>query len=360
MLHAGKSEFLTPLLAIDIDPYSLTSYCWNMPDVLTLNVDIQKISPSVLLRKVGLKKGELGCLIASPPCQTYSRNNRQPKERTDYRNTLYSHTLRVIKGVFPWVVFMENVPEMETISNGEYHVDFIERLHKLGYRVGYWVVNAADYGVPQCRNRLIYLAYRNDLGLQPHCPDRTHGGESNLKPYVSVSDAISDLPERNAGDIADTVESKSIECITNSDYVKTLRSRSSNYILHHSARELNNIQMSRIKALSEGQAYDDLPRKLKPNKGYKASYGRLWRDKPAPTLTTYMSYPSCGRFTHYEQDRVITIREGLRLQSFHDQFRVFGNLMQQSTQVGNAVPPILAGMFKDVIVNDLKIAFNFR
>jgi len=84
----------------------------------------------------------------------------------------------------------------------------------------------------------------------------------------------------------------------------------------------------------------------------------MTRSKPAQTLTTYLAYPSTGRFSHYEQDRVITIREGLRLQSFDDRFRVLGNLAEQSNQVGNAVPPLLAAAFKNIIVEDLEKALG--
>jgi len=354
MLRKNGSRPLLPLLAVDIDPVALWTYHWNMPKVKALQADIQTIAPLDILNRVGLKQGELGCLIASPPCQTYSRNNRSPKEKTDHRNTLYAHVLKMIAGIQPWIVFMENVPEMETCFGGEFHQDFLNRLRNLGYSPSYWTVNTASYGVPQHRQRLIYLAYRTDMGKTPRCPPKTHGEEPELLPWVTVEQAIQDLPPRQAGELRNAVEFSERERVNRSPYALSLWPRRSLVTLNHFARSLNSTQLRRLRALGEGGDYDSLPADLRPAQGYKASYGRLWRGKPAPTLTAYLSYPGCGRFSHYEQDRVITIREALRLQSFDDDFWVFGPLMSQSNQVGNAVPPLLATAFRDVIVADLR------
>src|SRR5439155_23652591 len=116
---------------------------------------------------------------------------------------LYTHTLKIIEGIRPWVVFMENVPEMETCHAGAYHNDFLECLRKLGYTPRHWTVNAADYGVPQHRNRLIYLAYREEMEKIPACPPPTHNHSSELRPWVTVEEAIADLPPRQAGDNED-------------------------------------------------------------------------------------------------------------------------------------------------------------
>jgi DNA (cytosine-5)-methyltransferase 1 len=174
------------------------------------------------------------------------------------------------------------------------------------------------------------------MGKTPRCPIPTHGKRAGLQPWVTVEDAISDQT-----------------------YLRDKQVTTKNgFVSNHVARSLNSTQLKRLYALKEGQAYNDLPDELRPKSGYKASYGRLWRSKPAPTLTTYLAYPSCGRFSHYEQDRVITIREALRLQSFDDNFVVTGKLIEQSAQVGNAVPPILATAFRKVIVDDLKDLFG--
>lgn len=354
MLQEGERRRLTPLLALDNDPIALITYRWNMPQVKVLEADIRDVGSSRILSQIGLQAGELGCLIASPPCQTYSRNNRLPQNKNDYRNTLYTHTLRMVEGIRPWIIFMENVPEMETYQGGEHHKDFLTRLERLGYVSQHWIVNAADYRVPQHRYRLIYLAYREEMKKVPVLPSPNYGVKPGLKPWVTVEEAIADLPTRHTGQGPDLFKVEEQHVLTISLYAYALRPSRSPYVANHAARDLNDVQLRRLRALREGEAYDDLPQSLKPAKAYKNSYGRLWRDRPSPTLTTFLAYPSTGRFSHYDQDRVITIREALRLQSFNDDFRVFGSLIEQSAQVGNAVPPLLAAAFKDVIVADLE------
>jgi DNA (cytosine-5)-methyltransferase 1 len=358
MLKNGTTRLLKPLLALDIDSTALATYRLNMPGVKLMQADIRKVNSTSILDNINLRPGELGCLIASPPCQTYSRNNRLPKNKSDYRNTLYSHTLRIIKGINPWVVLMENVPEMETHNGGVYHADFIERLDRLGYEPRFWTVDSARYGVPQHRSRLIYLAYRKEMKKNPKLPPYSHGDEPDMQPYVTVADAIKDLPPRKSGDVKDHFLVDTKQEKARSAYARSLRPTSSLIVLNHAARELSSIQLQRLYVLKEGQSYDDLPRKLRPKNGYKASYGRLLRSKPAPTLTAFWTYPGCGRYSHYKQHRVITVREALRLQSFDDNFWVLGELMRQSAQVGNAVPPFLATAFKNIIVNDLESFFG--
>lgn len=346
MSQAGKTIAMQPLLAVDIEQIALKTYKFNHPSTQTLFRDISKLSASELLKQIGLTPGKLGCLVASPPCQSYSRNNRTASKKQDERNTLYLHTLRLIKGVEPLCVFMENVPEMKTHHNGVYHDHFVENLEKLGYVVKYWTVNSADHGIPQRRSRLIYLAFHKKLGQIPEKPAETHSESGDLLPqWIGAKDAIGDLPVREVADQRDSFDAK-IYSNERSEYAQQLAPRR-NHVFNHSSRSLNEIQVERLNVLEEGQAYYDLPKRLRPKKGYDSSYGRLWQDKPAQTITTWVQYPSSGRFSHYEQNRVITIREALRLQSFGDDFRVFGTMIEQSKQVGNAVPPLLAQIFKD-------------
>ncbi len=358
MLQKETSRPLTPLLALDNDPVALATYHWNMPAVEAVLADIRQMSPNTILERIGIQPGELGCLIASPPCQTYSRNNRRPKDEQDDRETLYQPILKMIKVIQPWVVFMENVPEMKTHRNGIHHSLFLKQLEELGYKIGHWIVDAANYGVPQHRTRLIYLAYRKKMRITPRYPVPTHSDTPGLRSWVSVEDAIADLPPRQAGDEETWSEEDATYDHPLSMYALARRRSRPAVVYNHFARALNEIQLQRLHALKEGQAYYDLPNELRPTAGYKNSYGRLWRDKPSPTLTTFLLYPGSGRFSHYEQDRVITIREALRLQSFDDSFRVLGIPIEQSRQVGNAVPPLLAAAFKNVIIADLETFFG--
>ena len=320
--------------------------------------DIRLVEPDDILQAIGLNPGELGCIVASPPCQTYSRNNRGVKDAKDHRHTLYKPLLKLVEVIKPWSALVENVPEMETYANGKYHSDFLKELRNLGYIVQYWIVNSASYGVPQHRFRLIYLAYRREMNKIPQLPPITYGENEGLLSWVTVESAIKDLPIRNAGEKRDYFRITDTQILRRTEYAKARYSEGLQTVFNHSARSLNDTQINRLISLKEGQAYKDLPDKLRPKNGYDASYGRLWRNKPAPTLTAWLSYPGSGCFSHYEQNRVITIREALRLQSFDDNFRVFGSLLKQSALVGNAVPPLLANAFKNQIVADLEDHFS--
>jgi DNA (cytosine-5)-methyltransferase 1 len=353
MSYRDDDFALKPLLAVDIDEIALATYKQNMPGAEILKADIRDVSYNDVLKIIGLTPGELGCIVASPPCQTYSRNNRLPKSKSDHRNTLYVHTLELIGGIKPLIVFMENVPEMTTFEQGKYHKDFVAKLERLDYKVLHWIVNATNYGIPQNRPRLIYLAYHHKLNALPQCPVETHGEKSHLLSKVTVEEAIGDLPLRSPNESSDKFIVDDEQISKRSSYALDLRPKRSNIVTNHLARKLSETQIERLEALKEGQAYKELPEHLKPVQGYAASYGRMWRDKPSPTLTTYLAYPGSGRFSHYAQNRVITIREALRLQSFDDDFEVLGNLIQQSTQVGNAVPPMLVRAFRKSFMNHL-------
>lgn len=356
--QANGARPLIPLYALDSDPVAVENYCCNIPGVEVVCEDIRFIQPGDILQAIQLNPGELGCIIASPPCQTYSRNNRGVKNANDHRHTLYKPLLKIVEAIQPWTVLVENVPEMEKYANGMYHSDFLKKLNKLGYVVRHWIVNSASYGVPQHRFRLIYLAYRKELNKVPKVPSIKHGEDKGLLPWVTVESAIKDLPKRDAGDNQDEFPITNTQILRRTEYAKARCSQGLKIVFNHSARSLNHTQINRLISLKEGQAYKDLPDKLRPKNGYDASYGRLWRNKPAPTLTAWLSYPGSGRFSHYEQNRVITIREALRLQSFDDNFRVFGSLLKQSSLVGNAVPPLLANAFKNQIAVDLEEHFS--
>lgn len=358
MKQANGARPLIPLYALDSDPAAVENYRHNIPSVEVVCEDIRLVKSQDILQTIELNPGELGCIVASPPCQTYSRNNRSFKHPNDHRHTLYKPLLKLVEAIKPWVVLVENVPEMQKYANGKYHLDFLKRLKESGYVVNHWIVNSASYGVPQQRFRLIYLAYRKEMNKIPELPAITHGEDIALLPWVTVESAIKDLPKRNAGENRDCFHVTPKQISIRTEYAKARYSEGLKIVLNHSARNLNNTQISRLLSLQEGQAYKDLPDKLRPRNGYSASYGRLWRDKPAPTLTAWLSYPGSGRFSHYEQNRVITIREALRLQSFDDNFSVFGSLLKQSALVGNAVPPILANAIKNQVVADLEAHFS--
>jgi DNA (cytosine-5)-methyltransferase 1 len=229
----------------------------------------------------------------------------------------------------------------------------------LGYRTAFGTLDAARYGIPQHRVRLFYLAYRDDVGALPQLPSPTHGTKDGLKPYVTVRQAIEDLPAREAGEVLpdfawDADSLPAAEALAIGAYSDLMRAPRGYLVTHHSAQPLSEIARRRIEALRPGQAIANLPIDLQPRMGYRGTYGRLDPDRPSSTITANCDYPSRGRFTHYKQVRGLTLREAARLQSFPDRFHwPVRYRTHAAQQIGNAVPPLLAHALARRITTDL-------
>ena len=236
---------------------------------------------------------------------------------------------------------MENVAEMRNGFDQQYTETISSKLSDAGYCVSHIVLNAADFGVPQRRRRAFFLASRDGIRFAP--PDQTHA-RSDTNPslfgqekHVTVWDAIGDLPSVRH-DSAQNDFSYPAEPRT--PYQRIMREQSS-CVLNHRPRKLAPLQLERLKALKPGQSLRDLPAHLSVRGGYSGAYGRLTKDMIAPTITRWVFHPGSGRWGHPVDDRVITIREVARLQSFPDTFSFEGSYNDQAGQLGNAVPPLL-------------------
>lgn len=200
---------------------------------------------------------------------------------------------------------------------------------------------APDYGVPQRRTRCFFLASR--IGSQPTFPLPTHSKENftslfdNITQYVSAWEAMSDLPEiENGGGELEMLYTNP----PNNHFQKFMRQESVT-LYDHKARDLKPIQLERIQSIKAGQGLKDLPIHLRPKSGYSGAYGRLDFTNVAPTITRWVFHPGSGRYGHPKSDRLITIREAARLQTFTDDFRFTGTYIEKAHQIGNAVPPML-------------------
>lgn len=212
---------------------------------------------------------------------------------------------------------------------------------EVGSTVKYGVLYAPDFGVPQRRRRAFFLASRDN---EPFVfPSPTHFEmhdslslfENNT--YVKVWEAIGDLPELQHGEGTDVGQYENLPFHSFQEWARG----ESQQIYNHIARKLQPTQYERLSSIEPGQGIKDLPEKLRPKQGYSGAYGRLTKDMIAPTITRWVFHPGSGRFGHPVTPRVITIREAARLQAFPDSFRFLGTYIQQSHQVGNAVPPLL-------------------
>jgi DNA (cytosine-5)-methyltransferase 1 len=272
-------------------------------------------------------------LAGCAPCQTFSSHTFKVKNRKDdVRWNMIDHFLKGIKGIKPDIISMENV---RGITKTEIFSKFLKQVKKLGYKVSYKVVNCADYGMPQNRNRLVFLASKiGDISISKY----THTKEN----HVPIKNIIKDLPK--------------IKCGTSSKKDKV-----------HKSRNLSELNIKRIKQSIPSGTWRDWDPKLLPDcykkesgQSYATVYGRMNWDKVSPTITTQFSSYGSGRFGHPEQDRAISIREGALLQTFPKDYD-FGEeikTVEVSRHIGNAVPPQLGLVIGETIVRHVKESYG--
>ena len=343
-LSAGLRDAGYEILAgIDIEPHYIKTYTENFPDSLSVCANIDEVNPYQLLKKFGLKPGELDLLVGGPPCQGFSKNvPRSQRQQDGKNNQLVKTFLEHCEAILPQGVLMENVAEMRNGFGQHYTDDIVKRLTVAGYRVSHGVYNAADFGVPQRRRRAFFMARRD--GVDPVIPAPTHTKKvapdlfCDIKTHISVWDAISDLRPLEHGE---GVEPDTYISTPRNVYQEHIRN-GCEFTYNHIAKKLRPTQFERIRSLEPGQGIKDLPDHLRPSGGYSGAYGRLTKDMVMPTITRWVFHVGSGRWGHPEDIRLITIREAARLHSFKDCFRFLGSYTQQAGQIGNSVPPLLA------------------
>ena len=308
------------LLGVDNDEKALETFELNHKSSKTLSGDITKISYEKDI-KPQLEGKRIDVIIGGPPCQGMSLSG--PRRLDDPRNKLYMSYIRLVREIQPRAFVIENVPGLVSLFGGQIKDSIINEFTKMGYSVSYKIVCAQDYGVPQSRRRVIFVGIRGGEFLFP-TPD---------KQVVTCQMAINDLPT-----LSDTFgsEESTYETPPQNDYQKLMRS-SSNCVHNHIAANHSERVKRIISYVPDGGNYKDLPEELKNTRNFHVAWTRFASDKPAPTIDTGHRH-----HFHYEQNRVPTVRECARLQSFPDDFIFLGNKTQQFRQVGNAVPPLMA------------------
>jgi DNA (cytosine-5)-methyltransferase 1 len=315
--------------AVDLDAKACAVYEENL-GVAPIVGDLRRISGAEILGHAGLKRGELSLLVGCPPCQGFStlRRTRLSKGQRDNRKSLLRIFGQRVEEILPKIVVLENVTGLMFGRNRKFLRAFLNCVRRLGYRCEYAVLDAADYGAPQHRRRLVLIGTR---GKEPSLPEPTHcnaGGNDGKLPWKTVRDAIGDLPPLRAGEKSGRL----------SLHEATAHSKSVLKIIRHIPRD--------------GGGRRDLPpslwlpchKKLKRRRerGAESIYGRMRWDAPSPTITTRSDAPSCGRFVHPTQNRGMTLREIARLQSIPDEYIIAGSKEQVGRWIGNAIPLVLA------------------
>ncbi|WP_040517452.1 DNA cytosine methyltransferase [Gordonia neofelifaecis] len=310
------------LLASDYWGDALKTYSHNMPDHPTIECDVRKLTMPKLAQLLPEKPD---WVVGGPPCQGYSTVGKRNRE--DPRNVLFLQFRRIVKGLRPKGFMIENVLGLKDMS---YEQEVAESFKDLGYRVRFMVLTSAEHGVPQLRRRVVFVGHR-DRGLFQG-PPITHDDET----YVSVADAIFDLPELSAGEAA-TEYTKP----PSTPYQKLMH-LPGDVLQGHSVSNHPEHLVKAISYIPDGGNRTAIPPKLQPRAGFHNSYSRLASWRPAVAITQNLGKPSGTRCIHPTQDRGLTTREGARLQSFPDRFQFLGGVTSQRLQVGNAVPPLLA------------------
>jgi DNA (cytosine-5)-methyltransferase 1 len=301
-----------------------------------LNEDVRAVSSQELLAIVRRHhKKTPDVLMGGPPCQGFSRSNMRTRTVTNPLNTLYCDLLRIAHEIRPPVVLVENVADLTSLADGEVEQRIISGLREMGYGVQREVLDAADYGVPQKRKRVFFLATRSRGALQ-FPPPAVASAE-----YVTVWDAISDLPSLPNGNTTDEMPYGSSQ--PKSGYQRRMRRAGKVTVRGNLVSRNSDLVVRRYGHIPQGGNWRDIPDKLMAN--YTATqychewiYRRLREDLPSVTITNYRK----NMLVHPRQDRGLSVREAARLQSFPDGFLFSGSIGFQQQQVANAVPPLLA------------------
>lgn len=371
------------LTHVEIDHYACKSlrtrmkhYGYAEKEISVLEKDITDDNILNLI-EAEIKNETVDLLIGGPPCQAYSSLGRAKDEngmQGDPRNFLFESYERILNHFKPKIFVFENVTGLLTAKLGDKKiVDII--LKKLGKEYNLisdpndMVLNSCDYGVPQIRKRIILIGVRKDIKIDPkeiysgivkthYNPDTLDKEKANRKKFVTVKDAISDLPSLKAGQ-----GKKLIKHSVNkwNEYLERVRTKNENNLFDHVARNHNDADKKRYHVMSKNKwTFQDLLEKRPDLNHIKQrvfgnSYVVQFWDMPARTIIAHL-YKDGNQFIHPDskQERTLTPREAARLQSFPDDFVFEGSRTQQYKQIGNAVPPLMA----EAIAKSIKKALS--
>lgn len=285
-------------------------------------------------------------VIGGPPCQSFSLSGK--RDVNDPRGQLVWRYIDVLKQVNPLVFVFENVTGLLSAKDkdGNKVFDLLKtEFGNIGYKVKSQVLNSVNYGVPQKRKRVIVVGFK--VNREYSFPKPTHSLKDKiLEKAVIVEDALSDL-----GSPVKDNELASYISEPKNKYQAYLRTNSEEYITDHLWPTMSELDKYICKHVKPGGNYMDIPptvdskriRRLQKEGGHTTCYGRMDPKQPSYTINTYFNRPNVGCNIHYSEDRIITVREALRIQSFPDNYHIFSKTKKaRNTIVGNAVPPLLA------------------
>lgn len=275
------------LLAVEWDDNAVETFGLNFPDVPVYHGDIAKLSVHQALRMTGLQPGQLDIFDGSPPCQGFSTAGKRRFD--DDRNQLFKEYARLLRGLQPKVFVMENVSGMVKGVMKLVFVEILKELKASGYRVSARLLNAMYFGVPQSRQRMIFIGVRNDLGIEPSHP---------------------------AGWSMPVTARRAIKGILNETLNRPLATVATEIWQH-------------VKPGQNGTYY---------RKNYYMNSVKVNPDRPCPTIPKVIS--GTGGHMHWSEMRSMSMEEIRRFASFPDDYKQIGKFDIQYERIGNSVPPL--------------------
>lgn len=332
------------LLACEWDKNAVETYQLNNPETDVFYGDVAMLSVDDVLRRTGIAIGSLDVFDGSPPCQGFSTAGK--RQIDDPRNNLFREYVRLLRGLQPRAFVMENVSGMVKGHMRTLFAEILRELKSCGYKVRARLLNAAWYGVPQSRERVIFIGAREDLGVDPDHP------MPNVARATTVREALA-LPQG----------SRLLHLTSSGAYDFTDRAGPTFTVGH--GNHTHYVVESHPHPPQLTPKYRLLAPRIKPGE-CEADYdpagngfqnlNRLRWNKPSPTLTKMNPGNGRGTLLHPELHRSLTIEEALRLSSFPDDFKMIGSFADRWSRIGNSVPPLLmcaiAGKVRDQILND--------
>lgn len=320
------------VLAIDMWEDAINTFNYNHAGNVGHVMDIHSLNRQSIKELTG--HSWVDGIIGGPPCQGFSTVGT--RDVADPRNGLYLEFWRMVDEMRPNFFVIENVRGLLTLGGGVFQQDIVERFGKIGYKVTWKLVDAADYGVPQFRKRVFFVGTRTNSFVFPEAYDF----------QVSSFQAISDLPGLdNLGEYPETFSYGENDFL--SDYAGQMRDNSQGVYNHnytfHSPQTISVISM-----VGDGGKISDLPPEYWSIRKYNKSFQRMNSSLPSHTIDT-----GHRNYFHYKENRVPSVRECCRLQSFSDSYIILGSKTSQYKQVGNAVPPLLARAIAQEINNQV-------
>jgi DNA (cytosine-5)-methyltransferase 1 len=325
-----------------------------------IQAQISEKNRAALIKEVRrrLAGEKLDMIIGGPPCQAYSHIGRasdRRKMKRDPRKFLYEHYVEFIKAFKPKMFVFENVPGLLSAGKGSYLADMRRLMKKAGYKTDYRLLNAADFGVPQNRKRVILIGWREDSGLEAYPEFKT------VERTYTVADFLSGLPKLKAGQGNERTLRKGGSALLRR---LDIESKDTPFILDHAARPQSQRDLEiykiavRKKNLGGNLRYPDLPKNLKSYKN-ETSFLDRFKVVDASALASHTVIAHIAKDGHYyihpdiKQNRALTVREAARLQTFPDNFIFEGTRSSKYRQIGNAVPPMLSKVIADELLRRL-------